>query len=192
MKMRLSYSFLSAWYRGDIDNAIAIYFHNAGKYSEDEEQRMEDGRILHEQVERTINATGMLPDWLSRIPLGRGRAEVKVTPEYDENFTLSGVFDYLDEENGIIYDWKFGTTSSLEWANTWQIPFYFLICERAGIPVKTARVVRHNQYEKKTDWCVVHNCSSAIDLAINVIETIGGEARVFFEREGLLDAKKTL
>ena len=184
--MRLSYSFLSAWDRGDIDNAIALYFHNKGSYSQESERRMNDGILLHEELDRYITKFGNLPDWFSNVKLGKGRTEQKLVARYNDIFELSGMMDYLDTENGVIYDWKFGTTSALDWAGTWQMPLYFLICDLLEIPVKSGRIIRHNQYEKKTDWCVVHNTKSARELIENVIETVGNDAYLFFEREGLL------
>lgn len=179
-KLRVSYSLLSMWERGQIDRAIATYFHAPMKATEP----MKQGRTLHNEIEKHINKNKKLPDWLPKLQLYNPKPEEKLIVEYSDEFDISVVIDCLDEPN--MFEWKTGVTDSLTCANTKQIPFYFLACELAGVPVKKAYLVHYNQHEKTKDWTIIWNNKTARENARNYIDSIAPEIQSYFLEAGFL------
>ena len=180
-KIRLSYSLISLWERGDIQGAIDTYFHSSKKGT----QQMEDGRATHKEIAEYLEKFNCLPDYMNfsghfTIP----KVEHAVTVPYNEIIDLKGVFDCLEEPN--LYEWKTGVSDSLEWARTWQLPLYFLICEIAKVDVKTAYLIRYNQYQKQSDMVVVHNSTKLRDKARNIVDSLGYEIWQYFSEQGLI------
>lgn len=177
-KIRLSYSFLSLWERGDIDGAVATYFHLDRPVN----KAMIKGRKAHQEIEDHIKMTKELPLWFFEWKFENPEAEKVVTVSYNELFDLKGVFDCLDSDT--LFEFKTGNTGSLEWARTWQLPIYFLIAEIAEIEIAKAILI-HSDF-KESDFVVVHNTQSKRDDARNRIDSLGPEIFDYFEKEGLI------
>lgn len=146
---------------------------------------MEEGKKFHEDIADCITKRNMLPDYMDFSgKFLTPKPEHSVVVSYNELFDLKGVFDCLDEP--YLYEFKTGVSDSLEWTRTQQIPLYFLICEIAQIGVDLAYVIRHNQYQKETDYTIVHNSKRLVEQARNVVDTVGPEIHTFFLDQGLL------
>lgn len=179
-KIRLSYTLLSLWSKGDVQSAVDTYFHLDRPITE----AMKRGKETHEELQAHIEKYNSFPDWFFNYPLSLPEAEKTVIVEYNELFDLKGIFDCLETLDGTLFEFKTGNSDSLEWARTWQIPIYFLIAEIAKIPIEKAILIRHNQ--GKSDFCVVHNSQRLRDRARNVIDSIAPEIYSFFLKEGLI------
>lgn len=179
-KLRVSFSLLSAWEQGDIDRAVATYFHLPGYAT----QAMLDGRAKHEEIAEYVTANGKLPEYLPQFELNKPEAEIKLIVEYSDRYDLSAVIDLLDLP--AIFEWKTGTTDALSNSHTKQIPFYFLACQLAGYDVDRAYLVNHNQYEDKNNWVVYWNSEMAIEKAKKYIDSLAPEIEKHFRDEGLL------
>ena len=179
-KLRLSYSLLNRWGMGDIDGAVQTYFHMDTTPT----PQMIEGRKLHEEIAKHIDDNKSFPSWFFDFELKKPETEKEVITSYNEMFDLKCIIDLLDLP--LLFEFKTGVTDSLGWSRTDQIPLYFLICELAGIDVSSAFLIRHNQYAKNSDFCVVHNHIGLRDHARNVCDSIGPEIHTFFTEQGLL------
>lgn len=182
--MRISYSLLDSWNRGDTERAIATYFHMDMPFPEKTQKRISAGLDIHKEIETYVKENGKFPEWFFKKQLNSPESERKVVAKYSDEFDLSGVFDCLDGD--ILYEFKTGTTPATEWAQTWQLPIYFLMAELNNIPIETAYIIRWNQYTKKKDFVLVHNNQRARDLARNVVDSVAPDILAFFVKEGLI------
>lgn len=179
-KIRLSYSLLSLWERGDINGAIDTYFHIDRPSTE----AMDNGKRVHKEIEEHIKVYNAFPDWFFNYPLKLPETEKEVVVSYNELFDIKGVFDCVDTVSGTLFEFKTGNSDSLEWARTWQLPIYFLLAELNKMDIEKALLIRHNG--KQSDYCVVHNSQRLRDKARNIIDSIGPEIHDYFTKEGLI------
>ena len=177
-KLRLSYSLLTTWDRGDIQRAVDLYFHVDGFVNE----AMINGRKVHEEIENHIIKFGEFPEWFFTYELVDPKPEEIVIVEYNELFNIKGIFDCRDGTT--LFEFKTGGTDSLAWARTWQLPIYFLIAEIAEIEIDKAFLIRNNG--EKTDFCIVHNTKKKREMAANIIDSIAPEIYAYFEQQGLV------
>lgn len=179
-KLRLSYSLLSYWDRGDIQGAVNCYFHvnNIGNAA------MENGKRVHEELADHITKYNSFPEWFFNYPIQLPECEKAVTVPFNEMIDLKGVFDCLDLASSTLFEFKTGTSDSLSWARTWQIPLYFLIAEIAKIEIEKAILIRNDG--KKSDFVVVHNTQRLRDRARNIVESLSPEIWEYFNNEGLI------
>lgn len=179
-KLRLSYSLLSYWDRGDVQGAVDCYFHvdKAGNAA------MENGKKVHEELAEYISTYSSFPEWFFNYPLQLPECEKAVTVPFSEIVDLKGVFDCLDPVNKTLFEFKTGNSDSLEWARTWQIPLYFLIAEIAKIDIEKAILIRNDG--KKSDFVVVHNSQRLRSRARNIVESLSPEIWEYFNNEGLI------
>ena len=121
--IRVSYSILNSWARGDINNAVAPY---AGVEIEPTEA-MEYGKKKHEAWEKESRNTRRLPRKFGARKL--------VSPEFELNTKkvrkindwcyLSGVLDVLDGNTAI--DYKTGKTPAGDYLNSHQHECYQIL-----------------------------------------------------------------
>jgi len=180
-KIRISYSLISLWEKGDTQGVIDTYFHVDKKAS----RQMEEGKKFHQEIADHLTKFNLLPSYIQfggkfTVP----KPEQELIVDYSEIATIKGVIDCLDEPN--LYEFKTGVTDSLEWSRTQQIPLYFLICELAKVNVDTAYLIRYNQYAKETDYTIIHNNKRLVEQARNVVDTVSPEIHKFFMDQGLL------
>jgi len=179
-KLRISYTLLDLWSKGKTDQAIATYFHLPTPTNE----AMRYGRAKHEEVAEVIEKTGQLPGWLSHIKLNAPQPEKKYIVEYNEHFDVSAILDCLDVPR--LYEFKFSTSDSLEWAGKGQIPFYFLVAELAGLKIDKAFLIRYDKSTKKSDFTIVWNSPDKVERAKNMIDSLAPEILDHFIAQGLL------
>lgn len=156
------------------------YFHMKHPIS----KAAQEGINIHQAIADFTLATGKLPPYLPAITLKNPLPEKKLVVEYNELFDLSAVIDCLDSPD--LYEYKTGGRSSLEWAQTKQIPFYFLVCELAKLPIWKGDLIHYNQVSQKSDFVRIWNHAGLREEARNYIDTLGPEIYDFFLKEGLL------
>lgn len=179
-KIRLSYTLLSLWERGDIEGAVDTYFHLDRPTTE----AMENGKKVHKEIEEHINKYNAFPEWFFNYELKLPETEKIVVANYNELFDLKGIFDCLDVVDKTLFEFKTGNSDSLEWARTWQLPLYFLLAELNKIDIEKAILIRNNG--KESDFVVVHNSKRLRDKARNIIDSIGPDIYEYFTKEGLI------
>jgi len=180
-KVRLSYTFMEAWRRGKIAEALDMYFH---RNTFEPTRQMIAGKELHEKMEAHIKSTGQFPDWVTKtIKLHAPVSEKVYVADYNDEFLLKGVIDVTD--NKVVYELKTGLADSLKYTKEYQVPIYFLLCELVGIEVDRAIIIHHNQYSGVNDVAMVWNGKRQIERARNYIDSIGSEVYNYFNAEKL-------
>lgn len=124
MKIRLSYSILSCWERGDYDGTIMRL---NGNWPEPNEA-MKRGSQAHERWENEIKATGNMPKDFGGTKLAEHETEVKRAIWLNDWIQLVGVVDLLEPKIG--RDWKFGATGATSYANGYQHKVYQILFPR--------------------------------------------------------------
>ncbi len=111
---------------------------------------MDFGRQWHKRVELEIQTTKKMPEIFGSTKLKDPKTEWKIEIMMDDWLELVGVIDLYDD--GVIYDWKTGMTSSEQWANTKQPLVYQLLCPEA----ERFEIHRFNQYTGDVDMSMGH------------------------------------
>ncbi len=121
--IRVSYSILNSWAKGDIDRAVAPY---AGIEIEPTEA-MEYGKKKHEAWEKESRLSGRLPRRFGGRKLISPQFELntKKIRKLNDWCYLSGVLDVLDGDVAI--DYKTGVTPASEYLNSYQHECYQIL-----------------------------------------------------------------
>lgn len=121
--IRVSYSILNSWAKGDFDRAIAPY---AGTEIEPTEA-MEYGKKKHAAWEKESRRTGCLPRRFGGRKLISPQFELntKKVQKINDWCYLSGVLDVLDGDVAI--DYKTGRTPASEYLNSRQHECYQIL-----------------------------------------------------------------
>lgn len=184
MKLRLSYSLLSQWAKGDVDGAIQTYFHIDRKVN----KYMADGRRIHKEIQNSIVANNNFPEWFYDIrTFGEFKSpenEKEIIVSYNDLFDIKILIDTYDD--GVGFEYKTGVYDSLTWSRAAQIPMYFLVCKIAGIPIDKFYLMRWNQYTKEKDFVIIWNSEKLHDYARNYIDSYSTEIYEHFLNEGLI------
>jgi len=167
--------------KGNPSEAVECYFRLEKSKSN---PAMEDGKRIHKEIADYINKHKKLPDYLPNFTLKTPIAEKELIISYNEMFYIKVIIDCLDLP--LIYEWKTGGQDSINWARTYQLPLYFLVCEMSGIKVDSGFLAHYNQKTKEKDFVVVHNSPTKIEEAKNLIDSIGPEIYEYFLKEGLI------
>jgi hypothetical protein len=179
-KLRLSYSLLVCWDRGDVQGAMDMYLHKDVPVSD----AAKNGRRVHEELSEYINKNKSLPEWFFKYELKDPETDKVLVASYNDQFDLKGIYDCLDIPTKTLFEFKTGKSDSLEWSRTWQLPIYFLLAELNNIDIEKEIVIRNDG--KESDYTVVHNSERLRVEARNIIERYGPEILNHFMNEGLL------
>lgn len=179
-RLRLSYSLLDIFSKGDIDRAVSLYLHLNKKGT----VAMEEGKTYHEKWSKEIKKNNELKLGASTFTFKEPLSEHVIEIPYNDRWDIKAVIDCLDGD--ILYEFKTGTAESLEYARGYQIPFYFLVCELAGINVERALILHWNQHIKKEDFVIVYNSQELKDKAKNFIDSLAPELEQFFVEQGII------
>ncbi len=180
-KMRISYSLLSAWMKGSVQEAVECYFRLEKTHST---LAMEDGRKIHKEIADHITKSHSLPDFLPKFALISPIAEKELIVPYNELFDIKVIIDCLDIP--LFYEWKTGGQDSIDWARTYQIPMYFLVLGMSGVKVDSAVLAHYNQKTKEKDFVIIHNSPTIIEEAKNFIDSTAPEIFQYFSDNGLI------
>jgi hypothetical protein len=179
-KLRLSYSLISAWERGNVQDAVEMYFHVGGKMT----PQIQYGIDFHKDMADHITKYNSFPDWFFKGGLKLPQTEKELIVPYNDLFDIKAIFDCYD--NPDLYEFKTGVQDSLEWSRTLQLPMYFLVAEIDKMEIDKAIVIRHNQYKKESDYAITYNTKKLRDKARNAIDSTGPEIYKYFDEQGLL------
>ena len=121
--IRVSYSILNSWARGDIDRAVAPY---TGVEIESTEA-MEYGKKKHTDWEKETKRTGRLPRKFGGRKLNSPQLELgtKKVRKITDWCYLSGVLDVLDGDTAI--DYKTGRATASEYLSSHQHECYQIL-----------------------------------------------------------------
>ena len=179
-KLRLSYTLLTLWEQNNINEAIAYYQHKSTLFTE----AIQDGRIYDQVWQEEIDTKKQVTIGRTIIKFKNPQTQLKIEVPYLDRFMLVGVPDTIDGDK--IFEYKTGTTSSLEYSDGHQLKMYFFLCGLKGIDIKTAIVARYNQYKDEADITIFHNTETQRLDAENYIQTLGSEIYFEFEKQGII------
>ena len=190
--IRVSYSILNAWARGDIDQATAPYRGAVAPTTE----AMEFGKKMHEEWERETSATRCLPKVFGGRRLQAPELELgtKKVVKLTDWCVVSGVLDVRDGELGI--DYKTGKSTASDYANSKQHKVYQILYPK----LKRFEYYCLNQHLHRSDndritVSVVYLTQKTLTDGIEWVLTMSAELREYLINNGLgdrLDQKKGL
>ena len=179
-RLRLSYSLLYLWSAGRTDEAVALYTHKDLFKVE----AFEVGKEWHKKWENQINTTKKLTIGKETFTFKDPTSEVKIVIPYNERWDLVGVVDIVDTDR--FFELKSGTTSAWSYLQSYQIPLYFLLLDRAGTPKDSAMMIHYNQKEDFVESIPVWRSEEEIEEATNWIDSMAPEIESFFLEKNIL------
>lgn len=125
--IRVSYSILDAWARGDIASATAPYTGIEPEIDEETRKALDFGKKKHAEWERIVRRTGALPKVFGGQKLNSPKLELstKKVRELTPWCVLSGVLDVLD--GTIAIDYKTGRSSASQYVESHQHEVYQIL-----------------------------------------------------------------
>ena len=177
-KLRLSFTLLSLWAQGNVDEAVRYYL----GLKREETQAMKTGKKKHILNEEYIKNLGTTSKEFGELDLSGAKTEWKIEISYNELFDLVGVIDAY--KKGVIYEFKTGKTSSFVYLSSPQIAIYTLLLKKINQPVEKIMVIRWDG--KDYDWSFRWYSDSLVDEAQNYIDSLAPEIYKFFSEKNLL------
>lgn len=182
MVIRLSYSILSAWARGDTERALQMYFREETPTT----PAMELGKKMHDKWEKEINKTGKMPEVFGGKKLESHATELRTKRERMLNdwLQLVGVLDLL--EGSIGRDWKCGKTSASDYSNGFQHKVYQILYPA----MKKFEYHAYNPYTKEATMAIVHLSDKSLEDGLNWVMTYATDFRNHLEINNLMPKEK--
>jgi hypothetical protein len=177
MKIRASYSFLHEWRQGHINQALLQYFHvpTPTPYNYINGKKWDTYATDYIAKHSTLP-----PEWGGTV-LDDPVPQLKTLVPYNELSTITGVYDVY-EKKGVITELKSGHSyNARQYANTMQIPLYFLIAHLAKIPVEKLIVKRYNPKTDKCDSVIIYPSDRMLRKASNYLDSMIPEIYQYFE-----------
>lgn len=142
--LRVSYSVLDPWARGDYEEAINRYLRRPTITT----PAMAEGKIFHEQWRAETEREGKLPKVFGSKELMKPECEVKLTCILDDWIEFVGVIDLLDAP--AIHEYKTGNANSLFYASTMQIKCYQFLLAENGYAITKGYIHHYSQKRDET------------------------------------------
>lgn len=178
--IKLSHTIISAWAKGDFEQAVAYYL---GKPLPPT-PAMELGKLKDEEWEKYITDHKELPDELGG---GRLRAPViqqkyrKLIPFSDEyQLLLSGVPDLVDEDR--LFDFKCGRSEAIDYIERFQLDIYKLLLPA----VRVGYYLAWNPYLEKLTVGIKFLNDSNAEKALEWVITYAGEIIDYLQANRLI------
>lgn len=178
--LRVSYTLLSLWEKGRINEAISYYL----KKPLPTTPAIDEGKRYDLKWQDDIRKTKTLVVGQTTIKFSHPQMQVKIESEYLDRFVIVGVYDCLD--NDVLWEFKTGGSSSMEYANGYQVAIYLFLAELKKIPIQTSRILRYNQKEDKTDITIIHNTTHERGRGENYIQSLSYDIWDYFNTKGIL------
>jgi hypothetical protein len=170
MIFRASYSVLSAWSKGNWEDAIKMYY----KIPLPIFQAQSEGKEWHKRWANYIEKTGMLPIQFDSKKLSYPICESKMVVKLADWLNLVGVIDCYDAE-GTIYEFKTGSTSSTNSMYERQAGVYGVLAKMSGIRVDKCHIMQYNQHTKESETTIVWLTEKVLQDTLDWIETNSSE-----------------
>lgn len=194
-KMRVSYSILSAWDRGDWDRAIAPF---VGREMEANEF-MARGKRWHKRWEKESRKTGKIPAVFGDEVLVEAQIEgdSRRVRQINDWLELSGVLDRIDKpvwlktgKRGI--DYKLSKQNAVAWANSKQGACYKILYPELSV----FEFHCHNPYLAKDDpdnttMSIVHLTDKVLEEGLEWVLTTASDLRAYLEANNISIERKS-
>ena len=179
-KLRLSYTLLSLWEKGRVDDAVRYYKKIPMEMTEAMIQGKEWDKKNSESIEKNKKFIKEFGDWKLQNP----KAQLKLEISYNEMLDLVIVPDCVDGD--ILYEHKTGKRSATSYLSDKQLGVYALGLKLSDIPIRQAYLIRFNQHTNKTDWAKKIIGDWVFDDTDNYIQTLAPEIHKHFSDINIL------
>lgn len=180
MKLKLSYSVMNLWQRGDVSGVIEAL---NGVWHEPNDA-MKFGIEKHKEWEEEVKATGCMPKVFGGKQLVKPITEKYYKVKLADWLWLSGIVDLEYGENGeFIVDYKTGKGSASAYTNSLQTGCYKILRPKA----KHFIYKHYNQYEGKTTSSLIHLTDNLLTDSLDKVFSIACDIRATLENMGLED-----
>lgn len=185
MKLRLSYSILSCWEKGDYDGTIMRL---RGEWPEPTKPMLM-GRDADERWTHEVNVTGRMPvDFGGAKFSGEARTQLKKAFWINDWIQVVGVLDLKEPKIG--RDWKYGATSATQYANGYQHKVYQVLYPEMTMFAYHA----FNPYVPREDAVTsayIHLNKESLTDGVEYIITHGSSIRDYIEKNELTIPDRT-
>lgn len=168
MKIRLSYTIVNLWIRGELEELARTILHLPRETSQNQLNGLEFEKMVFDTVKREKR----LPEALGGLKMASAEIQKKIVVSYNSLADLVGVMDLYDGNEQVIYEIKYSKSSSADWLNTPQLPFYFLLCTMAGLKVKKGIVYSFNPSSSDYDTSILYFSQRKVLEAKNIIDSL--------------------
>ncbi|MBV6514236.1 MAG: hypothetical protein MOGMAGMI_01817 [Candidatus Omnitrophica bacterium] len=173
-RFRASYTVLNKWKNGDWEGAIKTYF----KFDQITTREMAEGKDYHAEWEAEIKKTSSLPAIFGAKKLQVPICEGKQVVQLEDWLDLVYIPDCIDVP--ILYEFKTGKTSSMQYASDWQIAIYAVGATLSGKYIKMAEIYHYDQYTKKVDMSPVWITDKLLNETHERIISLSSEMHSYF------------
>jgi len=180
-QLRLSYTLLSTWLRGDKDGATKIYL----RISKPGTPAMNRGQKFDRYVKKYVEEYKELPPELGGSKLQNPEPAREIEVQYNKMFSLKGEYDVLTSSEIIEVKCSEGK-DSIDYSRDFQVDFYMLMADIAGMKIKRAVIYRYDPIRKEYDTSVVYFSQRRINRIRKIINERGPEIYQHLQSEGLL------
>lgn len=172
-RIRLSYSILNAWSRGDYENALNMYFRKPTPTT----PAMELGKKYHCEWENYIIKNQRIPKIFGHDKLNNPQPEVKIEKDLNDWLQIVGVIDLYEPDTLTGRDWKSGTTEVNQYANGYQHKFYQIL-----IP-KMQQFYYHsfNPYNNEVSTAKIYLTNNTLQDGVEWVVTFASEIKNYLE-----------
>ncbi len=178
-RLVINFSVLNLWSKGYCDQAIQAFYHT-DKF---DTEAMAEGRAFHETWAKEITKTKKLKVGNTTLLFKEPQCEHLIQTKYNDHFDIKGTIDCID--NPVLYEFKTGITTGLDFSGTMQIPMYFLINEMVGNHLEKAVLLHYNQHVNKTEYIVIWNDEEKMISVRNWVETLAPEIEDYWRQHNL-------
>lgn len=187
--MRVSYSMLAAWERGDFDRALAPFTGEDVPTNE----YMERGKRWHNRWEREVKKTKCAPAVFGGEKLIGHKLELETrrVVQLNDWLELSGVLDRIDEPEWLVngkrgIDYKLSKQNAVGWSNTRQGAVYkILYPELSVFEYHCLNPYLAEDDPDRATMAIVHLTDKSLEDAIEWVLTFASEMRAYLENNGI-------
>lgn len=180
MRLKLSYSLISLWQRGDMNAVVEALF---GVWQPPTDA-MNFGTQKHKEWEEEVKRTGCMPEVFGGQKLINPKTEQYYKVQLADWLWLSGVIDLEYGENGEnIVDYKTGHGNANGYAGSIQAGCYKILRPNA----KRFTFKHYNQYENETSSSVIYLTDKLLADSIDKVFSAACDIRNTLENLGYGD-----
>ncbi len=177
-KLRISYSLLNLWSKGQQEEAVQNYLH----IEREKTPQQLHGIDTHKEWQNKIMKNKKITLGNKEYVFTNPQCEYEVIADYNDRWLVKGYIDTVDflPDNFVnAQEYKTGGTSSAQYSNTMQIPFYFMLLTMIGFKPRKAEVI-HEDADKKIDSALVWFWDEFVKDAQNYVDSLAPEIESYF------------
>lgn len=180
--IRMSYSLLDRWLRGDKTGAIAMYLRTPIKKT----QAMEEGIAFDKKVKGLLVKNLVVPELGGQKFPPDTVVDLTLMNSYP-GFDIKGELDAYSKMEATIIEFKCSKIyDSGDYADSYQLPTYFLLARKNNLPVEKGIVIRYDPVRKMFDTSILYCSQKRIDTVENIYRKVAPEIEAYFKEEGVL------